>query len=1034
MSTKRRSGQNQTKNAPHSEPGVRIPREHGKSLPPWTPALGATVENGMRAFAAYARKCSDEKGDAQVFCDRLFRAFGHAGYKEAGAVLEDRVKVEGRTRFADLVWKPRAVIEMKRRGENLSRHYAQLLNYWLYSTPNRPRYAVLCNFEEFWVYDFEQQMDEPMDRVALDDLAERYDALNFLFPHARIPNFKNNRTAVTDEAAKKIAGIYKSLIQRGEPKERAQRFTLQCVVSMFAEDSGLLPRGLFTELVSDCMGGRSSYDLLGSLFSQMNNPKAARGGRFRLVPYFNGGIFATIDPIDLTPDELFVLHDACSENWGRINPAIFGTLFQASMDEDEQHEKGAHYTPESAIMRVVLPTIVQPWRERIARTDTFHGLKRLREELTRYRVLDPACGSGNFLYVAYRELKRLELTVLEKIHENFATEARREVGTTPSLQITQFFGLDNDSFAVELAKVTMVLAKKLALDEQHFALDTKQTELGLDQRPLPLENLDANIRCDDALFCAWPKADAIVGNPPYQAKNNMQAELSPAYVRRVRARHPEVPGRADYCVYWFRRTHDELPADGRAGLVGTKTIKQNYSREGGLDYIVKNGGSIVDAVALMKWPGRAVLSVAIANWVKGPSSGKHRLAWQTTDRLDAPWKEVYVETINSSLTAQIDTTSAKPLDANRNAEKCTQGQTHGHDAFLLDRAEMAAVVRKRPSSREVIFPYLIGDEIVAGIKDDEWRFVIDLDAHDQLSARTRYPELFARIESKALPDREAAAKEEERRNAEVLAEKPNAHVNSHHRGFLRKWWKLSYPRTDLIAELSKLPRYIACSRVTKQPIFVFVSSKIHPSDVVTVFTLADDYSFGILQSRAHWLWFKERGSGNNARPRYTSTTVFDTFPWPQRASRRDVAAVAEAAVNLRRARTLAQAQHGLSLRALYATLENPGDHPLRAAQERLDTAVRDAYGMGKRDDELAFLLSLNADCKGREANGESVVGPGLPVGCNPAEFITTDCLAPPGDRPSGSPGPSKAPPRLYLVPEPQVLKVAENPSKPRRPR
>jgi hypothetical protein len=327
----------------------------------------------------------------------------------------------------------------------------------------------------------------------------------------------------------------------------------------------------------------------------------------------------------------------------------------------------------------------------------------------------------------------------------------------------------------------------------------------------------------------------------------MQAELSPSYVKRVRARYPSVPGRADYCVYWFRRAHDELPDGGRAGLVGTKSIKQNYSREGGLDYIVHNGGTIVDAVALQKWPGRAVVTVAVVNWLKGRAKGKHRLAWQTTDRLDAPWREVYLDTINSSLSPEVDTTGAKVLIANRDSEKCLQGQTHGHDAFLIDMTTALKAVEQRTANREVLFPYLIGEEIVAGISDEEWRFVIDLAGHDQLAARSRYPELFARIELGVLPDREAAAEEESARNQQVLTENPRAQVNKHHHNFLRKWWQLSYARRELISRLDELPRYIACSRVTKQPIFAFVSSRVHPGDALAVFPLADDYSFGILQ-------------------------------------------------------------------------------------------------------------------------------------------------------------------------------------------
>jgi len=153
-------------------------------------------------FVAYARALSgDEKGEAQVFCDRLFQAFGHKGYKEAGATLEYRVKNARSTKFADLLWRPRLLVEMKKRGEKLQKHYGQAFEYWLQLVPHRPKYVVLCNFDEFWIYDFDSQLNDPVDVVALEDLPKRYTAFNFLFPTERKPQFGNNRVDVTRAAA-----------------------------------------------------------------------------------------------------------------------------------------------------------------------------------------------------------------------------------------------------------------------------------------------------------------------------------------------------------------------------------------------------------------------------------------------------------------------------------------------------------------------------------------------------------------------------------------------------------------------------------------------------------------------------------------------------------------------------------------------------------------------------------------------------------------------------------------------------------------
>ncbi len=285
----------------------------------------------IQTFVDYAKTLDGyEKGESQVFCDRLFQAFGHRGYKESGATLEFKVKRQGRaTAFADLLWRPRLLLEMKSRGEKLQKHYQQAFDYWLNAVPDRPQYVVLCNFDEFWIYDFNVQLHEPVDQVALDDLIDRYEAFNFLFPEEKKPQFNNDRVAVTRRAADQVATVFNALVARSEDRDRAQRFILQCVVAMFSEDFDLLPKGLFTELLNDCADGSSSYDLLGSLFQQMNSSQPARGGRFKDVQYFNGGLFSVIEPIELRKDELLLMMDAASENWGKVAPRSSGLCFRA---------------------------------------------------------------------------------------------------------------------------------------------------------------------------------------------------------------------------------------------------------------------------------------------------------------------------------------------------------------------------------------------------------------------------------------------------------------------------------------------------------------------------------------------------------------------------------------------------------------------------------------------------------------------------------------------------------------------------------
>lgn len=973
------------------------------------------IVSDLQQFQLYARSLQgDEKGEAQVFCDRLFKAFGHQGYKEAGATLEFRVKKKGRaTSFADLMWKPRFLMEMKKRGEKLNLHYRQAFEYWLNAVPNRPRFVVLCNFDEFWIYDFDRQLDEPVDKISVEEIDHRYTAFNFLLPQEKTPIFNNDREIVSRQAANQTADLFQSLIKRpGKPIDRevAQRFVLQLVITMFAEDIDLIPSGTVTQIVRDCQEkGWSSYDLFGQLFGQMNSQKPATGGRFVGVPYFNGGLFASVDPIDLTKYELELLGGdgtpentgIAGKNWSKVNPAIFGTIFQHSMNSEERHQHGRHFTSEADIQRIVGPTIVKPWEERIDAATTIKQLVNLRRELSEFKVLDPSCGSGNFLYVAYREMARLDSRIMVRLSElnqkEFLDRAKRLCAISPR----QFFGIDNDHFGVELTKVVLLLAKKLSLDAAVETFNAESNgfkgnlELNFSEdEVLPLDNLDQNILEGDALFLDWPDVNAIIGNPPYQSKNKLQTELGPRYLHELRERHPEVDGRADYCVYWIRLAHDYLDPGERAGLVGTNTIKQNYSRVSGLDYVVANEGTITEAVSSMIWPGAANLSVSIVNWVKGEAQGKKRLYVQEGTKLDAGWRFEDLDRIPSSLSFRIDVTKAKEIKANSRKGTCFQGQTHGHKGFLLKPSEAKLLINKDPKYADVVKPYIIGDDLVGEKDARPTRYVIDFSGKDLLEAQA-YTDVFKRLQVTVLPQRQKAAAKEQAKNQEALDRNPKAKVNRHHQNFLKHWWHMSYEREDMAAAIKPLKRYIGCSRTTLRPVFEFVSSEINPSDVVQVFPFEDDYSFGILQSTTHWVWFVNRCSTLTERFRYTSNTVWDSFPWPQAPTMASIKEVAAASRTLRQVRRDLRSKHNLSFRELYRGIELPGEHPLKVAIEALDTAVRKAYGMKKTADDLEFILDLNQAVAAKEAAGDPILGPGLPSHINDRDdFVSDDCVKP----------------------------------------
>jgi hypothetical protein len=279
---------------------------------------------------------------------------------------------------------------------------------------------------------------------------------------------------------------------------------------------------------------------------------------------------------------------------------------------------------------------------------------------------------------------------------------------------------------------------------------------------------------------------------------------------------------------------------------------------------------------------------------------------------------------------------------------------------------------------------LIGRDLVE--KNGPSRWVIDFGKRTMLDAM-RYGRAFERVKEQVMPTVLAKAQSERETTGKA---------STRWTRLAERWWQFRDYQPGTMAAIATLPRYIGCSRVTKRPIFEFISNSIHPDNTVVVFPFADDYSFGILQSGLHWAWFTARCSTLKGDFRYTSDTVFDTFPWPQSPTLKQAEAVAAAAVDLRTLRRKVMTANGWSLRDLYRTLDLPGKNPLRDAQQELDAAVRAAYGMTARDDPLAFLLALNQTVAASEAQGQPVTAPGLPPRVtDAAPFLTADCVAPP---------------------------------------
>ncbi len=405
----------------------------------------------------------------------------------------------------------------------------------------------------------------------------------------------------------------------------------------------------------------------------------------------------------------------------------------------------------------------------------------------------------------------------------------------------------------------------------------------------------------------------------------------------------------------------------RAGLVGTSGIRVGKAREASLDYIVANSGTITNAVSSRPWPGEAALDVSMVNWVNGFADGPHQLIIED---------EVFlVARIPTHLQLHADVSGTRDLAAN--VTGAMVGITFATDEFTIPPT--SDLLRNGDLKRRgVVKPLATGGGMLKGSLAVNPEYVVYLGAcKTQPEAAQVGGPAYAYLDKHLRPH--------------VLS------VAGQYEGWDARWWQPWRPRPEFLSVASKLNRLIMCSKVLGRPVFAFLSSTFAPNDTMQVFAFDDDYSFGIVQSSLHWEWIKAKGGKVRADKRYTNE-VWTTFPWPQEPTEAEVAAIATAARNLRRARDTLMKENSWSLRALYQAAEIPGPHPLKDAQAALDEAVQRAYGMPADQEATAFLLELNQLVAEDEAEGRKVQGPGVPKGLDARDprWTSDDCIEPPG--------------------------------------
>jgi len=867
---------------------------------------GAEIEAALRVFVTrWATYTGSEKSGAQPFLMELFAAYG-TDMMAVGAVFEDFKSSAG---FMDLHWPGHLIVEMKAPGVPLAKADDQRVRYWQESSDAAQgipaaRWVVLCNFHEFEVWEPGRFPKEPRLRLTLDELPDRFESFLFLTQGDVEPVFTEQRRELTAEAAEHVAWLYTSLADRGAaPVEEIQRFTMQLVWCMFAEDLGLLDglplsHAVETILQDPQLNSAKEFDYFFGLLNKKSD--SGRVGGYQGTRYVNGELFAEVEAPMLTREEMLHLKQAVEFDWKQVNPTIFGSLLEGVLGESRRSALGAHYTHEADIMKIVTPTIVRPWRDRIAAVASVGEARDLLDDLCAFTVLDPACGCGNFLYVAYRELRALEYELKQKITTLAETTGvPKPAGPLPYVPLTNMHGIDIERVAVSIARVVLWMGHRQIMDLYGEA-----------EAPLPLVSLPG-VRQADALRVEWPQVDAIIGNPPFLGGGQLRGTLGGDYIEWLKREFGG--GVRDLCTYWFRKAHDVMAPGQRAGFVGTNSISQNLGREASLQYIVDHGGVITDAVSSQKWPGEAKVHVSLVNWVKQPADAVVSFS------LDG----ASVAGISPSL-REASAEDWIPASLAHNRGRCFEGPSPKGSGFIISSEEAHELLQRADATyAEVVRPYLIARDLVDDPRQAPSRWAIDFGLRP-LEEAMRYPGALDIVRKRVKPERDTKSD----------------------RNLRDRWWQFGRPRGELRVAISGLTR-VATSVITgKRLTLAWSDGHVLASNLTDVFAFDDDYSMGILLSRAHDAWAWAQSSTLKGDLRYTPTSVFATFPWPDPTDAQR-AAIAAASAALYERRSALCLEHNVGLTKLYNLMDEGGFQDLKKLHKALDEAVAEAYGWPK---------------------------------------------------------------------------------------
>ena len=821
---------------------------------------------------------------------------------------------------------------------------------------------------------------------ALEDLADAgtRDKLKWAMADPERLRPGESRQAVTERAGATFAELAQSLRERGHEPQAVAHFVNRLVFCMFAEDVGLLPDNMFTRMLEHARRRPEEFaELSRDLFGAMST-----GGRigFEAVGWFNGGLFDDDGTIPLERDEIDVTLKAAALDWSEIDPSIFGTLFERGLDPDKRSQLGAHYTDREKIMLIVEPVIVRPllaeWEkskadiaatlERAGAAKSRAARTRLRqqgegvlqsflERLRKFIVLDPACGSGNFLYLALHALKDIEHRA------QLEAETMGLQRGFPAVGPANVKGIEINAYAAELARVSVWIGEIQWMRRNGFR-EARNPIL----KPLQTIECRDAILAPDSLEPEWPAADAVIGNPPFLGDKLQIRNLGNDYASRLRGTYAgRLPAQADLVCYWFEKAGKQIQR-GKAtqvGLVATNSIRGGANRRA--LQAATGTGRIFEAWSDEPWvvDGAAVrVSLICFGRADDERSAQARLNGQLVS-------EIYTDlTGRNEGTGGIDLTTVQRLPANSNVSFIGDAK-HGTFDVSGDQAREWLRLPANPNGQtnaQVLKPWMNGMDLT---RRPAGKWIVDFGWRMSESEAALYEEPFRWVREHVYPLR--------RHNRRAA--------------YRRHWWRHGEPRQGMWRALNGLSRYIATPAVAKHRPFVWCDSRILPDQQLIVIARDDDVTFGILHSRFHEAWSLRLGAKLEDRPRYTPSTTFETFPFPEGLSPNvpptelatdpRATAIAEAGRRLvelrdrwinppewvewvdepvpgfpRRAVARSEAPEKELNKRTLTNLYNTKPQWLKNAHATLDAAVAEAYGWTpsiSNDDALEALLELN---------------------------------------------------------------------------